>query len=74
APVLLCIGPEVQLELTGPCDPCSKMEAALGPGAYNAMRGHGGMTARVLAGGRIAVGDAVVARLAPAPQQARLFL
>ena len=57
-PMVLRIG-EVVLEVTGPCEPCSRMEELRGPGGYNAMRGHGGLTARVLSGGLVATGMAV---------------
>ena len=50
---------EALLEFSGLCHPCSKMVIQLGAGGYNAMRGHGGITARVLEPGDVGIGDGV---------------
>lgn len=50
------IGP-VLAEYSGDCHPCTRMEEVLGPGGYHAMRGLGGITARILESGIIKRGD-----------------
>ena len=47
------------LEVTGPCDPCARMEDVLGEGGWDALRDAGGLTAVVREAGRIVVGDGV---------------
>jgi len=50
------------LEYSGLCHPCSRMETVLGPGGYNATRGHGGINAKVVVAGNIRTNDKVRAR------------
>jgi MOSC domain-containing protein YiiM len=47
------------LETTGWCQPCARLEQRLGHGTFQAVRGHGGITARVIQSGIIRLGDGV---------------
>lgn len=51
---------EVILETNALCHPCSRMDEALGMGGAAAMFGYGGLCAKIIQGGRLSVGDAVI--------------
>jgi MOSC domain-containing protein YiiM len=64
-PLLRLIGRQfrvgsVLLEATGECSPCARMSEALGVGAERAMSRRGGITAKVILGGTLSLGDLVV--------------
>ncbi len=48
---------EAILEGTGLCAPCSRMEEIFGEGGYSAVRGHGGITAKIIQPGKVEIGD-----------------
>ncbi|MDX9671080.1 MULTISPECIES: MOSC domain-containing protein [unclassified Pseudomonas] len=54
------------LETTGWCQPCARLQNNLGPGTFQAVRGHGGITARVLQSGIIRLDDGVSVEPVPA--------
>jgi len=60
---------DVQMEITGLCHPCKKLEQQLGLGVFNALRGHGGLTAKILSSGPICIGDALEVHLQEIPGQ-----
>ena len=51
---------EALFEATQLCHPCSRMEQELGPGGVVAMLGYGGLCARIIESGAIALGDRVI--------------
>lgn len=55
---------EAIFETSALCDPCSRMDENLGVGGAAAMFGYGGLCAKVVKGGLVRLGDAVV-RLEP---------
>ncbi|HEX2514141.1 MAG TPA: MOSC domain-containing protein [Chloroflexota bacterium] len=53
---------DVLLAVTEPCDPCENMNRKIGEGAREALQGWGGVSARVVQGGTLRAGDAIVVR------------
>ncbi|UTW54739.1 MOSC domain-containing protein [Kordiimonas sp. SCSIO 12610] len=47
------------LKVSGLCAPCSYMEQVFGHGGFNAVRGHGGITAEVAEEGAVEIGSSV---------------
>ena len=50
----------VLFEATASCHPCARMETTLGKGGLAAMLGYGGLCAKILSDGEIAVGDSLI--------------
>jgi MOSC domain-containing protein YiiM len=63
----LAIGDAV-LEVTGPCDPCSRMDE-IRTGLQQALQGRRGILCRVVQGGRIRLGDGIRVVAAAAAQE-----
>jgi len=49
---------EVLFEGMAHCNPCTWMDAVIGKGTYRAMKGRGGLRAKVLEGGTLYLGEA----------------
>ena len=65
---IILIG-DVRMEITGLCHPCKKLEQQLGLGVFNALRGHGGLTAKILSSGSIHVADSLDIDLKETPTE-----
>ncbi len=50
---------EAILEGSGLCAPCSRMEEIFGEGGYTAVRGHGGITAKIISPGKVQIGNQI---------------
>lgn len=53
---------------TEECRPCYWMDQAFGPGAEAALRGRGGLRARILSSGLLRAGEGIIVRAASSPQ------
>jgi hypothetical protein len=58
--VLDCGDGPVRLKVNRPANPCAWMDATIGPGARQALRGRGGVRCRPLSSGRLRVGPVAV--------------